>query len=329
MKKNTTTGTNSNKGIKDNNSAVVSGSIINGAEVTEKRQQAVVMKYELNGNTCTGVMHVSQFPSTERHVRDRMFAEVTVGAKFDGLEAAVEPADKAKGRRFTSVRLSGRAPMEKAAQARRQEREDQRKAFDELVNRTSGKVVTATVKKLAFAKDKESGQETDHCFGAFLNCQVEGVEISGLLHTSRMTGKNRAEQLVERYQDGTTFEVVLSKTDKGVSFSEVDVQAAREAAAAAERDQRQAGERENFLSLISEALTAGTAEKMPFPARVTENRLDCNGGVSCVACGVRVEVSSEDLEIPAQNMRGIGHQVKLFAVGIEDGVISAKRYIKR
>lgn len=330
---NSNTTTKSIKGAQDKNSVVTTGAIINGAEVTEKRQQAVVLKYNFGANACTGVMHVSQFPSLERSVRDQMFAEVVVGAKFDGLEAAVEAPNKAEGRRFTSVRLSGRAPLQRAADQKREAQQAERKqresAQAEALESVDGKVVSATLKKLAFAKHPETKQETDHCFGAFLVTNVNGVEVSGLLHTSRMVGKGRIDRLIAAAQEeGTVFEVVASKTEKGISFSEEGVKAAKEQAVAAEREQRQSGERENFLVCIREALAAGTAEKMHFPAKVTANRLDSSGGVSCEACGVRVEVSSADLAIPASNMRGIGHQVKLVAIAEQDGVITAKRFVK-
>jgi hypothetical protein len=185
------------------------------------------------------------------------------------------------------------------------------------------------VKKLAFSKDPQTKQETDHCFGAFLKTDVAGVEVSGLLHTSRMLGKDRIDRLVAAFEQDSVFEVVVSVTEKGVSFSEEGVKAAKEKAIADERAAKQAGERDNFLGCIREALASGTAEKMPFGAKVTANRLDANGGISAEACGARVEVSSEDLAIPAKNLRGVGHQVKLVATSVSDeGVITAKRYIK-
>ena len=330
---NTTTSTKGNKGMQDNNSVVTNGAIINGAEVNEKREQAVVLKYEFGGKSCTGVMHVSQFPSTDRAQRDRMFAATNVGDQFNNLEASVEPADKDKGRRFTSVRLSGRSTVVKFEQTQRQaakeEREAREKAQSDAIASVDGKVVKATVKKLAFSKDPQTKQETDHCFGAFLKTDVAGVEVSGLLHTSRMLGKGRIERLVAAFEQDSSFEVVVSVTDKGVSFSEEGVNAAKEKAIADERSAKQAGERDKFLGCIREALAAGTAEKMPFGAKVTANRLDANDGISAESCGARVEVSSDDLAIPAKNLRGVGHQVKLVAIAVSDeGVITAKRYIK-
>lgn len=329
---NSTNSTKSNK-VSDTNSAVVTGAIINAAEVTQKREQAVVLKYEYEGKPCTGVMHVSQFPSLDRAERDSMFAASAVGVKYDGLEAEVEPADKSKGRRYTSVRLSGRKPLEKALEEKRKNAASERKAREtalaDAIAAVDGKVVTATISKLAFAKDKETKQETDHCFGAFLSTDVAGVEVRGLLHTSRMLGKGRVERLVASFESDTSFEVLVSVTDKGVSFSEEGVKAAKEQVVADERAAKMAGEAENFRNIVREALAAGTAEKLAFPAKVTVNRLDSEGGVSCIACGCAIEVSSADLAIPAKNMRGIGHQVKLVPTGIsEDGVIAAKRYIK-
>lgn len=321
------------KSMQDQNSVVENGAIVNGAQVTEKRQQAVVLKYSFAGKDCTGVMHVSQFPSLDRASRDKMFAEATIGSIYDGLVAEVEPADKSKGRRFTSVRLSGRSPLEKAAESKRDaaraERQARETALSDAIKAVDGMVVMATVKKLAFAKDPQTKQESDHCFGAFLKTEVGGVEVSGLLHNSRMLGKNRIERLLASYEDGSAIEVVASVTDKGVSFSEEGVKAAKDKAIADERAAKQASEAENFRTIVREALTAGTAEKLAFPAKVTVNRLDAGDGVSCTACGCKVEVSSEDLAIPAKNMRGIGHQLKLVPVSVsEDGTVHAKRYVK-
>lgn len=324
--------TSSTKGNKDNNSSVTNGSVINGASVTQKLQQAVVLSYKFDNKDCTGVMHVSQFPSTDRAQRDKMFADCEVGTTYDGLEASVEVADKSKGRRFTSVRLSGRAVLEKAEKSKREavqaERQARESAVASAIESINGKVVKATVKKLAFSKDPATKTETDHCFGAFLKTQVGDVEVSGLLHTSRMTGKSRIDRLVAAYEASSELEVAVAVTEKGVAFSEEGVSEAKQRAAEAVRNARLANEAEGFLSCVREALAAGTADKLMFPAKVTENRLDNNGGVIAVACGVRVEVSSDDLAIPAANLRGTGHQLKLVPVSEKDGVVTAKRVVK-
>lgn len=327
----TTTTTTKGKNV-DNNSVVKKGDLIAKATVTSKLDRAVVLSYTHNGKQCTGVMHVSQFPALDIPQRDEMFASTAVNAEFCNLEADVELADKSKGRRFTSVRLSGRAPLEKAAKAQHEQRQNDRRqresAHADAVKAADGQLVLATIKTLAFSKDPETKQETDHCYGAFLKTEVNGVEVSGLLHTSRMTGKARVERLLECYAAGGKLEVVATLTDKGLSFSEQDVQRAKEASAQKQREERQQTERDAFLSCIRDALATGTAEKMQFPAKVTDNRLAAGSGVTCEACGVQVEVSSADLNIPANNMKGNGHTVKLVATGEKDGVISAKRYVK-
>lgn len=329
-----TNSTKPNKGkTVDQNSVVKTGDVIPSAFVLSKLEKAVVLAYTHNGRRCTGVMHVSQFPSLEIAQRDQLFAQCEVNSEFYNLHAEVEPADKSKGRRFTSVRLSGRAPLEQAAKANREQAQVQRRqkesAHADAVQAVQGKVVQATIKSLAFSKvqktdpetKKVTMEETDHCYGAFLKVDVDGVEVSGLLHTSRMTGQARVERLLAVYAEEGTMEVVATLTDKGLSFSEQDVQKLKEAA-------QQQTERESFLSCVREALANGTADKMQFPAKVTDNRLQSGGGVSCVACGVRVEVSSEDLSIPANNMRGNGHNVKLVPISVEGEVIKAKRFVK-
>ncbi len=321
-----TTTTNTTKGkTVDQNNVVKTGDMIEKAIVTSKIDRAVVLSYTHNGRKCTGVMHVSQFPALEIPQRDQMFADTNVNSEFTNLLAEVEPADKSKGRRFTSVRLSGRAPLEQAAKEKREQAQVQRRqresAHAEAVKAVQGKVVLATIKELAFSKDPETKKETDHCYGAFLKVEVDGVEVSGLLHTSRMTGKARVERLLEVFAQAGTLEVIATQTDKGLSFSEQDVQKVKEEA-------HQQTERESFLSCIREALANGNADKMQFPAKVTENRLPSGGGVSCVACGTCVEVSSEDLDIPANNMRGNGHTVKLVPISVEGEVVRAKRFVK-
>ncbi len=316
----------------DNNAVVTTGAVINAAEVISKSDKAVVVKYDFGGKSCTGVMHVSQFPSTDRNVRDQMFSDAVVGNKYDGLVAEVEPADKAQGRRYTSVRLSGRAfvakQQEQQRQTAQQERQNRESAHANAVTSVDGKVVKAVITKLAFSKDPATRQDTSHYFGAFLQCEVDGVKLSGLLHTSRMLGNDRPQRLADSQTAGTVFEVVATVTDKGISFSEEGVKGAKEKAVADDRAAKQSAESDSFLTLVRDALAAGTAGKMPFQAKVSENRLDDGQGISAVACGLTVEVSSDDLGIPAKNLRGIGHQVKLVAVSEKDGVVTAKRYTK-
>ncbi|MBX9685066.1 MAG: hypothetical protein K2X27_00115 [Candidatus Obscuribacterales bacterium] len=335
--RNNNTTTKGNKGmkksIKDNNAVVTDGSIINGAKVTEKRQQAVVLEYSVNGNTCNGVMHVSQFPSTDRVKRDELFAAANVGDVFDNLKANVEGPDEKQGRRFTTVRLSGRAIAEQTAEQQRQAakeaRQNRETALANAIASVDGKVVKATIKDLALAKDKETGKETDHCYGAFLKTVVGDVEVSGLLHTSRMTGRDRVQQLIDLHGAGQPFDALVTVTEKGVAFSLDGVKEAKEQEATAKREQAKASERDSFLSLVRDAIAGGTNEKMPIQAKVTANRLATGGGISAEGCGCRFEVSSADLDIPAENMKGVGHTVKLVPVSVnEDGVITGKRYKK-
>jgi hypothetical protein len=327
------TSTKGNSTTMDNNSIVCNGATISKATVTQKLPQAVVLAYEVNGKSCSGVMHVSQFPSLDRQTRDKIFTTTEVGSEFNDLIAEVEPADKTKGRHFTSVRLSARAALVQAAEQQRQAaqaaREEKEKAYEQAVKASDGQVVIATVKSLAFSKDQQTKKETDHCFGAFLKATVQGVEVSGLLHVSRMQGRDRVERLAGSFTAGTTFEVLATMTEKGLSFSEHGVKAAKEAAAAAQRAAAKADESSKFLACIREALAAGKGAKTPFPAKVVENGLESGAGIVAEVCSVRVEVSAADLDMQPKHLRGTGHQLKLVALAVsDDGVITGKRYTK-
>lgn len=331
-----TKNTKNTKSMKDNNSVVENGSIINGAVVTKKLDSAVVLSYKVGDTDCTGVMHVSQFPSIKREERDAMFAAAAEGTSYDKLEATVEGPDKSKGRQFSCVRLSGRSVLEQEQKQQRQNRETARKEREnkqqDAITAVAGKVVNATLKKLAFAKDPQTKEESDHCFGAFLETDVNGVKVSGLLHTSRMIGKGRIDRLVEAASstEPANFEVVVEVTEKGVAFSEAGVEAAKEAAAAAAKMEKESGERENFLGYVRGWLAEGSAEKSPFQAKISENRLASGGGISCVAFGCKFVVSQDDLSSNVVNhTKGIGHVMKLVAVSVEeDGTVRAKQYIK-
>lgn len=324
-----------NKGMKDNNSVVTNGLVINGAVLTKKLDSAVVLAYKVGDNDCTGVMHVSQFPAIKREDRDSMFANATEGMSFDGLEAAVEAADKSKGRHYTCVRLSGRSVLEKEVKAKREERETARKERDtkqsEAISAVNGKVVNATLKKLAFAKDPETKEETDHCFGAFLETDVDGVKVSGLLHTSRMVGKNRIDRLVEAASaEKASFEVVVEITEKGVAFSESGVKEAKEKEAVDAKLAKDASERDNFLACVRSWIEEGSTEKSPFQTKISENRLSSGGGVTCVGFGCKFVVEQSDLSPNVvSHTKGVNHVLKLVAIAVnEDGTVKAKQYIK-
>jgi hypothetical protein len=303
----------------DNNAVVANGAKILTAVVTEKRDSAVILKYEFGGKECTGVMHVSQFPSLEFAERDALFAAVQVGDSIDSLEASVVPPDAKQGRKFTSVHLSGRSLLQKEREQQRlaakQERDNREAAFNAAIAKVNGTVVTAVMAKLAYSKDPKSKQFDGHFFGAFLECDVDGVKLSGLLHISRMAGGDRSKRLVDGVDGAKTVQVLASVTEKGLSFSEEGVKDALAAADAVK-----------FLTEVQTALADG--KEISFLAKLTENRLETGGGVTASYRGAQVEVSNDDLALDPKLTKGTGRQLKLVPLRVENGVIVAKRFRK-
>lgn len=317
--------------LKDANRVVVLNQLVDGV-VKSKQQSLLVIQYQCQGESCSGVLHVSRLAAYNRTDRDVLFGKIQVGDKLPGLKV-VGVVPPAGDRHFTSVTLSALEPLKdaqeeqrKARQAARQAREAEKKAVAQSLN---GSVVSATVKQLAFSM--KDGAPTDHVFGAFVETEKAGHRISGLLHVSRMHGGNGAkvDRLAGALETREPFKLVLSITETGqVSFSELDVKDAELKAAQAAEAARKATEAEKALTVIREAIASGTAENSPFLAKVTVNLLEQNGGVEAEFCGLRVLVSSEDLAIRACDMKGKGHTIKLVALEEKGGVISARRYIK-
>ncbi len=104
------TSKNHSKVFVDHNASVQLGMRIDGV-FTHKLPTGMVVGFKLNGKPCSGVLHVSQFPSNERDMRDRMFGVATVGMPAPGLTVVgIEPPSEDK--RYTRVRLSARPAKE-------------------------------------------------------------------------------------------------------------------------------------------------------------------------------------------------------------------------
>ncbi len=319
------------KKVNDANVNVTLGLMVD-AIVEKKGEQSVVLSYQVNGVTCSGVLHVSQFGSFERQKRDQLFAAVQEKQELKGLQV-IEVVPPSGDRRFTSVRLSALKPLKanveeqrKASEASRIARQVERKG---IVESAKGTVVQCKVKELGIAPAKEGKEE--HCYGAFLFADLNGHRISGLLHVSRML--NSSDDKVTRLQEakaaGDKLEVVLNVGNDGrIFFSETQVKAAKQKADKAEAEARKAVELGQKVQLVRQWLADGIAEQNPFLAKVTVNRLPENQGIEADFGGLLVKVSSEDLQIPAQNLKGRNHTVKLVALSEENGVITAKRFLK-
>ncbi|MDZ4837636.1 MAG: hypothetical protein SGJ27_27945 [Candidatus Melainabacteria bacterium] len=101
----------------DHNAAVQVGMRIDGT-FTHKLETAMVVSFKLDGKPCSGVLHVSQFPSEERAMRDQMFGVATIGMPAPGLTViGVEPPSGDK--RYTRVRLTSR-PLKDNAKSGKQ-----------------------------------------------------------------------------------------------------------------------------------------------------------------------------------------------------------------
>lgn len=325
---------NQNRGLKKVNdaNAVVTLGLIVDAIIVKKGEQSVVLNYNVNGVTCSGVLHVSQFGSTERPKRDQLFAAVQEQQELKGLQV-IEVIRPSGDRRFTSVRLSALAPLKASAEeqrksheAARQARQAARKAMIESLN---GTVVNAKVKDLGIAPAKEGKEE--HCYGAFLVTDAGGHRISGLLHLSNMTNgsDDKVTRLKEAKTAGDVLEVVLNAGNDGrIRFSETEVKALKQRIERQAAREREAAAQAQKLQALRQSLADGSAAQSPFLAKVTVNRLPEGQGIEAEYCGLVVKVSSEDLAIPPQNLKGRNHTVKLIALSEENGVIKAKRFQK-
>lgn len=314
----------------DSNCVVTLGLKVDGV-VKSKGPQAAVISYQVTNHTCSGVLHVGQMPSFVRAERDAFFAALQVGQKVPGLEVVGVEAPSS-GRQFTSVRLSALQPLKtaqeearKAIEAARVARQEEKQALTVGLN---GKVVVATVKQMA--QSKAVASEPSSFFGAFMETRVGEHKISGLLHVRAMRSDSgdKIERLATAAASQAEFELVLIVNDDGrISFSEVEVKAAKQRAAEAEVAARRATERSTALTKIREGLASGTSE--PFNATVSVNRLPQGDGIDAVYCGLTVKVSSDDLALRPENLRGKGHTVKLVALSEQDGVVTAKRFLKK
>lgn len=319
------------KKVADANAVVTVGLIVD-ATVVKKGEQSVVLNYAVNGNQCSGVLHVSQFGSTERQKRDQLFSSVQEGQELKNLQV-IEVVSPSGDRRFTSVRLSALAPLKASAEEQRKSAEATRLARQvdrkTTIDSLNGKVVTAKVKDLGIAPAKDGKEE--HCYGAFLVTDVRGHRISGLLHVSRMLNSDdKVTRLKDAKTAGEELEVVLKVGDDGrIAFSESEVKGAKQKAEQAAAQERKAAERELKLQELRQQLSDGTASQSPFHAKVTVNRLPEGLGLEADYCGLVVKVSNEDLQLLPQDLKGRNHTLKLIALSEENGVITAKRLPKK
>lgn len=319
------------KKVNDANAVVSLGLNVNGV-IAKKNDQSVVVNYVVDGVTCSGVLHVSQFGSTERPKRDQLFAAVQEKQELKGLQV-IEVVKPSGDRRFTSVRLSALVPLKanaeeqrKASEAARQARQTER---DATIASLKGKIVSAKVKDLG--NKPATAEKEAHCYGAFLTFDVGSHRISGLLHVSRMLNgsDDKEERLKDAKATGASIEVVLHRDDRNrIYFSETDVKATRLKEEKVAQDAQKAAEQEFLLKQLRESLADGSAAEKPFNCKVTVNRLPEGQGIEADYCGLLVKVSSEDLAILPQNLKGRNHTVKLVALSEENGVVTAKRFIK-
>ena len=90
----------------DTNAAVKVGAVVD-AYFTLKKEHFMVVAFDYEGQECTGVLHVSQFPHKNRKKRDAMFELAEVGPQLYRLTVieVVPPSGKFK---LTVVRLTAR-----------------------------------------------------------------------------------------------------------------------------------------------------------------------------------------------------------------------------
>lgn len=104
---------NSKTSRRDPNSLVQSGMSVNGGRITKKLADFIVIAWKVDGVECSGVLHVSEFPSLQRKERDAMFGVAAVGMEANGLVVLSTTPPKGK-KRFTKVRLSALQPLKDA-----------------------------------------------------------------------------------------------------------------------------------------------------------------------------------------------------------------------
>ncbi len=90
----------------DTNAAVQVGAVVDG-HFTMKKEHFMVVSFEYDGQQCSGVLHVSQFPHKNRKKRDAMFELADVGPQLYRLTVieVMPPCGKFK---LTVVRLTAR-----------------------------------------------------------------------------------------------------------------------------------------------------------------------------------------------------------------------------
>lgn len=98
---------------RDPNSVVQSGMPVNGGKITKKLTDFVVIEWPVDGVNCSGVLHVSEFPSLDRAERDKMFGVCTIGMPANGL-VVLSVSPPKDGKRFSKVRLSALKPIKDA-----------------------------------------------------------------------------------------------------------------------------------------------------------------------------------------------------------------------
>lgn len=102
-----------NTSRRDPNSVVKSGMPVNGGRITKKLTDFVVIAWKVDGIECSGVLHVSEFPSLKRAERDAMFGVAAVGMEANGLVVLSTTPPQGKNR-FSKVRLSALQPLKDA-----------------------------------------------------------------------------------------------------------------------------------------------------------------------------------------------------------------------
>lgn len=99
--------------LRNPNSVVTPGAPVNG-RIVKKGKDFVVVHFHVGAVKCSGVLHVSEFPSLARNERDAMFGVAKVGMPANGLVVlTVTPPQE--GQHFSKVRLSALQPLKDAA----------------------------------------------------------------------------------------------------------------------------------------------------------------------------------------------------------------------
>lgn len=92
--------------LKDNNAIVKVGTVVAGRFV-KKLDRMMVVRFKIGSKKCSGILHVSQFPSSDRSTRDKMFELVKVERRLFKLTViqVIPPGGK---HRLTRVFLTSR-----------------------------------------------------------------------------------------------------------------------------------------------------------------------------------------------------------------------------